>query len=80
MLTKPRTMCACHFMAAMISASVAPLERFSIAMTSAFLLLRSAFGLACFFALAALFEGFAFLTRLLVGLSFRRRCGVNILD
>src|SRR5262249_11866694 len=39
MLTKPRTVCGCQPVASMISASVAPLARFIIAMTSAFLLL-----------------------------------------
>src|SRR5438045_8141137 len=41
MLTKPRTVCFCQPVASMISASVAPLDRFIIAITSAFLLLRS---------------------------------------
>jgi hypothetical protein len=41
-----------------------PLERFSIAMTSAFLLARSAFGLACFFALLRVFKGFTFFAAL----------------
>src|SRR5258706_15162942 len=41
MLTKPRTVCACQPVASMISASVAPLARFIMARTSAFLLLRS---------------------------------------
>ena len=41
MLTKPRTVCFYQPVVAMISASVAPLARFIIAMTSAFLLLRS---------------------------------------
>jgi hypothetical protein len=49
MLTKPRTVCACHLVAAVISASVAPLARFIIAITSAFLLAWSAFGLAAVF-------------------------------
>src|SRR5271170_3811796 len=62
MLTKPRTVCACHFVAAMISASVAPLARFISAITSAFLLARSALGLlAGFPARAAFFGGLAFL-------------------
>src|SRR5437764_14921761 len=39
--TKPRTVCFCQPVASMISASVAPLDRFIIAITSAFLLLRS---------------------------------------
>ena len=46
----------------MISASVAPLARFISAITSAFLLARSAFGLpACFFARAAFVADLAFL-------------------
>src|SRR5580704_2815378 len=60
MLTKPRTVCACHSVAAMISASVAPLARFINAMTSAFLLARCAFGLpATFLAGPAFFAGLA---------------------
>src|SRR5215472_5403849 len=47
-------------MAAMISASVAPLVRLSIAMTSAFLLLRSAFCLPFFLARATFFGVLAF--------------------
>jgi hypothetical protein len=44
----------------MISASVAPLSRFSMAMTSVFLLVRSAFGLpAGFFARAPFLVGLA---------------------
>ena len=43
MLTKPRTVCACQPVVSMISASVAPLARFIIAITSAFLLTRSLF-------------------------------------
>src|SRR5258707_728423 len=42
MLTKPRTVCFCQAVSSMISVSVAPLARFIIAMTSAFLLVRSA--------------------------------------
>src|SRR5579864_267660 len=62
MLTKPRTVCGSHPVAFTISASVAPLARFIIAMTSAFLLVRSAFGLlAGFLAACAFFEDFAFL-------------------
>src|SRR5450432_2610141 len=61
MLTKPRTVWACHFIAAIISANVAPLERFNIAITSAFLLARCDFGLpACFLARVAIFAGLAF--------------------
>src|SRR6266567_7792057 len=40
-LTNPRTVCFCHPVACIISVSVAPLARLIIAMTSAFLLLRS---------------------------------------
>src|SRR5438552_1049889 len=40
-LTKPRTVCACQPVASLIWASVTPLARFIIAITSAFLLLRS---------------------------------------
>ena len=55
---KPRTVCACHFVTAMISASVAPLARFISAITSAFLLARSAFGLpAAFLDRPAFFAG-----------------------
>src|SRR5579863_5672925 len=62
MLTKPRTVCACHSVAAIISARVAPLARFIIAMTSAFLFGRSAFGLlARFLARPAFFAALAFL-------------------
>src|SRR5690242_17493111 len=49
MLTKPRTVCACHLVADMISASVAPLARFIRAITSAFLFVRSALGLPAAF-------------------------------
>ncbi len=45
MLTKPRTLCACHPVVAMISASVAPLARFISTITSAVLFARSALGL-----------------------------------
>src|SRR2546429_2118661 len=69
MLTKPRTVCACQPVACMISSSVTPLARLIIAITSAFLLLRSvalppAF-LATFFAALAFFAGFALLAALL---------------
>src|SRR5215469_12799192 len=67
MLTKPRTVCACQFIAPMISFSVAPLERFIIAMTSAFLLLRSTFCLAFFLARATLLGVLAFVPRLAFG-------------
>ena len=61
MLTKPRTVCFCQPAASMISGSVTPLARFIIAMTSAFLLARSALGLlAGFLAPAAFFAGLAF--------------------
>jgi hypothetical protein len=72
MLTKPRTVCACHLVAAMISANVAPLARFIRAMTSAFLLARSAFGLpAAFLTRAAFFAVLAFLR----GVRFVFGCG-----
>ena len=45
MLTKPRTVCGCQPVAFMISARVAPFARFMSAITSAFLLARSALGL-----------------------------------
>jgi hypothetical protein len=55
----------------LISANVAPLARFIIAMTSAFLLVRSAFGLlAGFLARLAFFAGFALLPALLAPLGF----------
>src|SRR5580692_11138144 len=74
MLTKPRTVCACHSVAAMISASVAPLARFIIAITSAFLLARSALGLlAGFQARPAFFAGLAFLA----GVRFVFGCGTS---
>src|SRR5207249_3343947 len=44
MLTNPRTVCFCQPVAAIISASVAPRGRRIMAMTSAFLLLRSPAG------------------------------------
>jgi hypothetical protein len=52
MLTKPRTVCFCQPVASIISANVTPFARFIIAITSAFLLLRSAAGLAAFIAVA----------------------------
>jgi hypothetical protein len=65
-LTKPRTVCFCQPVASTISARVTPLARFIIAMTSAFLLLRSAAGLQAdflaglaFFVVFAFFAGFA---------------------
>ena len=64
-LTNPRTVCGRQPVAFMISGSIAPLARFIIAMTSAFLLLRSAFGLAAaFLACFAFFAGFVFFTPL----------------
>ena len=61
MLTNPRTVCRCQPVAFMISSSVAPFARCIIAITSAFLLVRSAFGLrAAFLAGAAFFAAFAF--------------------
>src|ERR1700676_4039817 len=61
MLTKPRTVWRCQPVASIISASVAPLARCIIAITSAFLLVRSAFGLrAAFFAGAAFFAALLF--------------------
>src|SRR3984893_9644267 len=67
MLTKPRTVCGCQPVVFMISGSVAPFARCIIAMTSAFLLARSAFGLAAgFFARPAFCAGLPFLP----GLSF----------
>src|SRR5579864_4630722 len=68
MLTKPRTVCGCQPVAFMISGNVAPFARFIIAITSAFLLVRSAFGLAAgFLARAAFFGGLAFLPGLRFG-------------
>src|SRR5260370_8493336 len=71
MLTKPRTVCGCQPVAFMISGSVAPFARFIIAITSAFLLVRSAFGLvAAFLARPAFFAGLAFLPALLAPFAF----------
>ena len=50
MLTKPRTVWACQPVAFIISANVAPLARLIMAITSAFLLVRSALGLPAGFA------------------------------
>ena len=47
MLTKPRTVCFCQPVASMISARVAPLARFIIAITSAFLFVRDSFAPFC---------------------------------
>src|ERR1700686_5254550 len=60
MLTKPRTVCFCQPVAFTISVSVAPLTRFIMATTSAFLLARSAAGFDCL-ARGAFFAGLAFL-------------------
>ncbi len=68
MLTKPRTVCFCHPVAPIISASVTNFARFIIAMTSAFLLLRSASGLAAFLAGLAGFAVFLGLGALFFGL------------
>jgi len=46
-LTKPCTVCFCQPVASTISASVTPFARFIIAMTSAFLLLRSSVAAFC---------------------------------
>jgi hypothetical protein len=65
MLTKPRTVCGCQRVAFMISASVAPLVRFIIAITSPSLLARSALGLlAGFLARPTFFAGFLLAVRL----------------
>jgi hypothetical protein len=65
-LTNPRTVCRCQPVASIISSSVVPFARCIIASTSAFLLVRSDFGLraslpagAGFFALLAFFARFA---------------------
>jgi Protein of unknown function (DUF3738) len=58
-LTKPRTVCACQPVASLIWASVAPLARFIIAITSAFLLRRASWS-PCFLAAAAFFAALAF--------------------
>jgi hypothetical protein len=70
MLTKPRTVCGCQPVAFMISGSVAPLARFIIAMTSAFLLARSAFGLVAAFLERPGFFAFAFVSGLRAPLAF----------
>src|SRR5580704_16191433 len=66
MLTKPRTVCACQSVAFMISSRVAPFALCIIAITSTFLLVRSALALwvaflagAVFFATLAFFVDFA---------------------
>src|SRR5271166_1932817 len=74
MLAKPRTVWACHLVAAMNSASVAPLARFISVITSAFLLTRSAFGLlAGILARPSFFVSLAFLAA--VRLPFPLRSG-----
>src|ERR1051326_5373785 len=72
MLTNPRTVCFCQPVASTISASVAPLARFIMAMTSAFLLfVPSAFGFpAAFLTRGAFFASLAFLAGLLPPLGF----------
>jgi hypothetical protein len=87
MLTKPRTVCACHLVAAIISARAATLTLFIIAMTSAILLLHAAAGLlAGFLAQRAFFAGFAFLTRFVFGgpsvadVFFRFGCAVQFVS
>src|ERR1700681_3752921 len=62
METKPRTVCGCQPVTSMISASVTPLARFIIAVTSAFLLERSP--LSALFLAGAAFTGAAFLAAL----------------
>src|ERR1700676_2947327 len=64
METTPLTVCFCQPVASIISGSVAPFARFIIAMTSAFLLLRSAESPAflvgfAFFVALVFFAGFA---------------------
>src|ERR1019366_8221707 len=62
LLATPGGVSPCHFVAVMISASVAPLARFISAITSAFLLARSPLGLvACFLAGPGFFAGLPFL-------------------
>src|ERR1700682_6155425 len=63
MLTNPRTVCFCHPVTCIISASVTPFARFIMAMTSAFLLLRSE-ALPGFFGAAVFFPGLACLAGL----------------
>src|SRR5260370_29944128 len=71
MLTNPRTVCGCQPVAFTISGRVAPLARFISAITSAFLLVRSAFGLAAgFLARPDFFAGLAFLPALRAPLGF----------
>src|ERR1035438_2499892 len=71
MLMNPRTVCACQLVTSMISAKVAPLARCIIAITSAFLLARSAVDLrAAFLAGATFFAALAFLAGLRPPLGF----------
>jgi hypothetical protein len=60
MLTMPRTVCFCQPVAATISVTVAPLARFIIAITSAFLLLLSSAPFCALARLGALAGAFAF--------------------
>src|SRR5579864_972102 len=85
-LTNPRTVCACQPVVSMTSASVTPFARFIIAITSAFLFVRSlAFGadlaragdflpFAAFVAFAALFLLADFLAVGFVGEIGRASC------
>jgi len=67
------TVCCCQPVAFMISGNVAPFARFIMAMTSAFLLVRSALGLlADCLARPGFFAGLAFLVGLCA--PFRLRC------
>ncbi len=65
MLTKPLTVCFGQPVVSIISARVTPFARFIIAMTSAFLLVRSAAGFGAFLAGLAGFIGFAALAAFL---------------
>src|ERR1700693_363401 len=79
MLTKPLMVCGCQSLAFTISASVAPLARFIIAMTSAFLLARSTFGLpAAFLTRPAFFAGLAFLAAVRLGFGLRASAGAAL--
>jgi hypothetical protein len=81
MLTKPRTVCGCQPVAFMISASVAPLARFISAITSAFLLVRSVFGLPVgFLARFAFFAGLAFFPAWRFGFSRWLRRPLHCID
>src|SRR5215471_12645912 len=70
-LTKPRRVCGYQPVTLMISGRVAPFARFIMAMTSAFLLPRSAFGWPTvgLFARPAFFAGLAFLASFLLPLA-----------